>query len=287
MPRSEGSRAEQHQLSDNGVVVFVFSDWNPQVDIQAMARVHRIGQTKVVHVYRLVTAGSVEECIVQRAQRKLFLDTMVNRGSTMQAQLEDEKKQQLPTADSAAGDVGTDKRARGSDELRNDGDGSQSEAVAAAQGNSSDEEEAAVKPGAAEDAEESEVSRYLLELYLLNVVRYQGGTPLYADRSASTVSARLHCTSLYRFVDTAHYRLLQPSKVFSAVKFGWNSVFSLASRDKQELSEQDIERIIDRTRGSAPPVSSADATAAAAVDGSGAAAAPAGESVKGECLGSK
>lgn len=55
-----------------------------------MARVHRIGQTRVVHVYRLVTEGSVEECIVQRAQRKLFLDTMVNRGSTMQAQLQDQ-----------------------------------------------------------------------------------------------------------------------------------------------------------------------------------------------------
>jgi len=39
-------------------------------------------------VYRLVTSGSVEECIVQRAQRKLFLDGMVNRGSTAQAQLE-------------------------------------------------------------------------------------------------------------------------------------------------------------------------------------------------------
>lgn len=31
------------------------SDWNPQVDIQAMARVHRIGQTKPVHIYRLVS----------------------------------------------------------------------------------------------------------------------------------------------------------------------------------------------------------------------------------------
>ncbi len=42
----------------------------------------------MVHVYRLVTAGSVEECIVQRAQRKLFLDGMVNRGSTAQAKYE-------------------------------------------------------------------------------------------------------------------------------------------------------------------------------------------------------
>ena len=37
------------------------SDWNPQSDVQAMARVHRIGQTKTVHVYRLVSSGTVEE----------------------------------------------------------------------------------------------------------------------------------------------------------------------------------------------------------------------------------
>ena len=67
-------------------VILYDSDWNPQVDIQAMARVHRIGQTKVVHIYRLVSSDSVEERIVQRAQRKLYLDSMVNRGSTAQAQ---------------------------------------------------------------------------------------------------------------------------------------------------------------------------------------------------------
>ena len=43
------------------------SDWNPQVDTQAMARVHRIGQKKPVHVYRLITADSVEERMQQRA----------------------------------------------------------------------------------------------------------------------------------------------------------------------------------------------------------------------------
>ena len=49
---------------------------------QAMARVHRIGQTKPVHVYRLITTGTVEERILQRADNKLYLDQMVNRGST-------------------------------------------------------------------------------------------------------------------------------------------------------------------------------------------------------------
>ncbi len=56
------------------------SDWNPQVDAQAMARVHRIGQTKPVAVFRLVTAGTVEERMVQRAEKKLYLDTMVHHG---------------------------------------------------------------------------------------------------------------------------------------------------------------------------------------------------------------
>merc|ERR1711988_1987475 len=36
------------------------SDWNPQQDIQAQARCHRIGQTKDVRTYRLVTVGTVE-----------------------------------------------------------------------------------------------------------------------------------------------------------------------------------------------------------------------------------
>jgi SWI/SNF-related matrix-associated actin-dependent regulator of chromatin subfamily A member 5 len=67
-------------------VILLDSDWNPQVDLQAMARVHRIGQTKTVHVYRLVSRGTMEERIVQRAQKKLFLDVMVNRGSTAQAE---------------------------------------------------------------------------------------------------------------------------------------------------------------------------------------------------------
>ena len=58
------------------------SDWNPQPDLQAMARVHRIGQTKKVHVYRLVTPGTVEERIVQRAEKKLYLDKMVNRDAS-------------------------------------------------------------------------------------------------------------------------------------------------------------------------------------------------------------
>lgn len=45
-------------------VVLYDSDWNPQIDLQAMDRAHRIGQKKKVFVYRLVTKDSVEEQIV-------------------------------------------------------------------------------------------------------------------------------------------------------------------------------------------------------------------------------
>ena len=50
------------------------SDWNPQQDLQAMARCHRIGQTKSVRVYRLVTRGTYEEAILKAASRKFGLD---------------------------------------------------------------------------------------------------------------------------------------------------------------------------------------------------------------------
>ncbi|KAM7264845.1 hypothetical protein ACFE04_002528 [Oxalis oulophora] len=53
------------------------SDWNPQMDLQAMDRCHRIGQTKPVHVYRLSTAQSVEGRILKRAFSKLRLEHVV------------------------------------------------------------------------------------------------------------------------------------------------------------------------------------------------------------------
>jgi uncharacterized membrane protein YjjP (DUF1212 family) len=55
----------------------ILFNYKHQVDLQAMARVHRIGQKKRVAVYRLVTAGTVEQRMVQRAQKKLFLDRYV------------------------------------------------------------------------------------------------------------------------------------------------------------------------------------------------------------------
>ncbi|CAJ2636449.1 unnamed protein product [Trifolium pratense] len=53
------------------------SDWNPQMDLQAMDRCHRIGQTKPVNVYRLATAQSVEGPMLKRAFSKLKLEHVV------------------------------------------------------------------------------------------------------------------------------------------------------------------------------------------------------------------
>ncbi len=55
----------------------IFLDWNPQNDLQAEARAHRIGQKKVVSIYRLITKGTVEEDILQRAKNKMVLDHLV------------------------------------------------------------------------------------------------------------------------------------------------------------------------------------------------------------------
>ncbi|RAL64990.1 hypothetical protein DID88_001580 [Monilinia fructigena] len=48
-------------LTGADTVIFVEHDWNPQKDLQAMDRAHRIGQKKVVNVYRLITRGTLEE----------------------------------------------------------------------------------------------------------------------------------------------------------------------------------------------------------------------------------
>ncbi|XP_072971331.1 ATP-dependent DNA helicase DDM1 [Typha angustifolia] len=53
------------------------SDWNPQMDLQAMDRCHRIGQTRPVHVYRLATANSVEGRMIKKAFGKLKLEHVV------------------------------------------------------------------------------------------------------------------------------------------------------------------------------------------------------------------
>ncbi|XP_014204371.1 chromodomain-helicase-DNA-binding protein 1 isoform X2 [Copidosoma floridanum] len=64
-------------LATADTVIIFDSDWNPQNDLQAQARAHRIGQKNQVNIYRLVTKSSVEEEIVERAKQKMVLDHLV------------------------------------------------------------------------------------------------------------------------------------------------------------------------------------------------------------------
>ncbi|ODQ78226.1 hypothetical protein BABINDRAFT_52814 [Babjeviella inositovora NRRL Y-12698] len=64
-------------LTSADVVVLYDSDWNPQADLQAMDRAHRIGQKKQVYVYRFVTENAIEEKVLERAAQKLRLDQLV------------------------------------------------------------------------------------------------------------------------------------------------------------------------------------------------------------------
>lgn len=64
-------------LATADVVILYDSDWNPQADLQAEDRAHRIGQKKTVRVYRLITEKTVEEKIIERAEKKLLLDAVV------------------------------------------------------------------------------------------------------------------------------------------------------------------------------------------------------------------
>ncbi|CAH2322002.1 lymphoid-specific helicase isoform X1 [Pelobates cultripes] len=64
-------------LTAADTVIIYDSDWNPQADLQAQDRCHRIGQTKPVVVYRLVTANTIDQKIVERAAAKRKLEKLV------------------------------------------------------------------------------------------------------------------------------------------------------------------------------------------------------------------
>ena len=67
-------------LTGADTVVFMDHDWNPQKDVQAMDRAHRLGQTRTVNVYRLITVGTLEEKIMGLQAFKLNLaNSVVNQ----------------------------------------------------------------------------------------------------------------------------------------------------------------------------------------------------------------
>lgn len=64
-------------LASASDVILMDQDWNPQITLQAEARAHRIGQTNPVTVYKICTQGTVEEQMMGRIQKKLYLSAKV------------------------------------------------------------------------------------------------------------------------------------------------------------------------------------------------------------------
>ena len=67
-------------LTGADTVVFYDSDWNPTMDAQAQDRCHRIGQTRDVHIYRLVSEKTIEENILKKANQKRLLGDLAIEG---------------------------------------------------------------------------------------------------------------------------------------------------------------------------------------------------------------
>jgi ATP-dependent DNA helicase len=64
-------------LTGADTVIIYDSDWNPQIDLQAQDRCHRIGQKKKVRVVRLITTKSIEKKVLLAASKKLNLERMI------------------------------------------------------------------------------------------------------------------------------------------------------------------------------------------------------------------
>lgn len=64
-------------LATADTVIIFDSDFNPHMDLQALARAYRIGQRRDVMVYRLATRGTIEERVMQLSQKKLRLEKMI------------------------------------------------------------------------------------------------------------------------------------------------------------------------------------------------------------------
>ncbi|OQD82160.1 hypothetical protein PENANT_c023G07551 [Penicillium antarcticum] len=95
-------------LTAADTVILFDSDWNPQQDLQAQDRAHRIGQTKPVIIYRLATKGTVEQTLLEKADSKRRLERLVIQKGKFRSLLD-------PTATSQ--DVDELRRALGENEF--------------------------------------------------------------------------------------------------------------------------------------------------------------------------
>jgi len=85
-------------LTSADTVVLFDSDWNPQQDLQAQDRAHRIGQTRPVIVYRLATKGTVEQTLLEKADAKRRLEKLVIQKGKFRSLLRGKDGEELAAA---------------------------------------------------------------------------------------------------------------------------------------------------------------------------------------------
>ena len=73
-------------LTGADCVIFFDTDWNPAMDKQAQDRSHRIGQTKTVHIYRLISVNTVEENIFKKSLQKRELGGLIIAGEAFDSE---------------------------------------------------------------------------------------------------------------------------------------------------------------------------------------------------------
>jgi TATA-binding protein-associated factor len=110
-------------LTGADTVIFVEHDWNPMKDLQAMDRAHRIGQKRVVNVYRLITKDTLEEKIMGLQRFKLNIANTViseeNSGGGFKSMRSEEILDLFGSSASTAAEASGRKRSRqaGDDEV--------------------------------------------------------------------------------------------------------------------------------------------------------------------------
>lgn len=94
-------------LTGADTVIFVEHDWNPMNDLQAMDRAHRLGQKRVVNVYRLITRDTLEEKIMGLQKFKMNIaSSIVNQQNAGLASMDTHQLLDLFDSDKVGGESG-------------------------------------------------------------------------------------------------------------------------------------------------------------------------------------
>ena len=108
-------------LTGADTVIFVEHDWNPMNDLQAMDRAHRLGQKKVVNVYRLITKSTLEEKIMGLQKFKMNIaSTIVNQQNAGLASMDTNQLLDLFDVDEAATKIDANGQEEKKDKVQED-----------------------------------------------------------------------------------------------------------------------------------------------------------------------